>query len=345
MGSQGLNPSYELQQANEIRSAMAKDLTAVSGKIAIPQPAHPERRQQPLPWQRPKPPDEDPDAPSRIRAILASPSYVLAEQDLAFLERDEARGVRLQIEYLKPETLLTEHAIRDTVVVYGSTRIAEPAAARRSVEALRQARDTDPGNTVLIRKLAVAERIAAKSRYYEIAREFGRLVGRNGGNDESRSRLVITTGGGPGIMEAANRGAFEAGAKSVGLNINLPHEQYPNPYITPELCFRFHYFALRKMHFLLRAKALVAFPGGFGTIDELFEVLTLVQTRKIKPVPIVLVGEDYWRRAVDVDFLADEGVIDAEDRELFWFAETADEIWGSILDWYDACGTPLGRDG
>ncbi len=269
----------------------------------------------------------------------------MAEQDLGFLARDEARGVRLQLEYLKPETLLAEHAIRDTVVVYGSTRISEPAAARRSVEALRQALETDPGNTILIRRLAVAERLLAKSHYYEIAREFGRLVGSSRDDDGSRSKLVIMTGGGPGMMEAANRGACEAGAKSVGLNINLPHEQYPNPYITPELCFRFHYFALRKMHFLLRAKALVAFPGGFGTLDELFDVLTLVQTRKIKPVPIVLVGEAYWRRAIDFGFLADEGVIDAEDRDLFWFAETANEIWSGILDWYDACGAPLGLRG
>jgi uncharacterized protein (TIGR00730 family) len=320
---------------------MAKDFTPSSGKIAIPKPARPDRRQQPLPWHRPKSPDEDPDSPSRIRAILASPSYVLAEQDLAFLAHDEARGVRLQIEYLKPETALEEHAIRDTVVVYGSTRIPEPAAARRRVETLRHALQPDPRNTILIRELALAERILSKSRYYEVAREFGRLVGSSGDNDGSRSKLVITTGGGPGIMEAANRGAFEVGAKSVGLNINLPHEQYPNPYITPELCFRFHYFALRKMHLLLRAKALVAFPGGFGTLDELFEVLTLVQTRKIKPVPIVLVGEEYWRRAIDVGFLADEGVIDAEDLELFWFAETADEIWNSILEWYETCGAPL----
>jgi uncharacterized protein (TIGR00730 family) len=319
---------------------MAKDSAPSSGRIAIPRPAHPDRREEPLPWCRPKPADDDPDAPSRVKAILESASYILPEQDLAFLARDEARGVRLQIEYLKPETLLHEHAIRDTVVVYGSTRITEPSAARRSVEELRQALKADPRNPILIRKLAVAERILAKSRYYEIARAFGRLVGSCCNSDGSR--LVITTGGGPGIMEAANRGAFEAGAKSVGLNITLPHEQYPNPYITPELCFRFHYFALRKMHFLLRAKALVSFPGGFGTLDELFEVLTLVQTRKIKPVPIVLVGEEYWRRAVDFGFLADEGVIDAEDRELFWFAETADEIWSSILDWYDAFGAPLG---
>jgi uncharacterized protein (TIGR00730 family) len=320
---------------------MAKDSTVSSGKIGIPQPAHPDRRREPLPWHRPKSADEDPDAPSRIGAILASPSYLLAEQDLGFLARDEARGVRLQIEYFKPETLLQEHAIRDTIVVYGSTRILEPAAARRSVEAHRQALETDPRNAVLIRRLAVAERILAKSRYYEVAREFGRVVGNSCDDDGSRSKLVVMTGGGPGIMEAANRGAFEVGAKSVGLNINLPHEQYPNPYITPDLCFRFHYFAVRKMHLLLRAKALVAFPGGFGTLDELFEVLTLVQTRKIKPVPIVLVGEEYWRRAIDVGFLADEGVIDAEDRELFWFAETANEIWNSILHWYDESGAPL----
>jgi uncharacterized protein (TIGR00730 family) len=320
---------------------MTKDPTALSGKIGIPRPAHPDRRQ-PLPSHRPKSPDEDPDAPSRVRAILASPSYLLAEQDLAFLARDEARGVRLQIEYLKPETLLQEHAIRDTIVVYGSTRIPEPAAARRSVEGLRQEIETDRGNAVLVRKLAVAERILAKSHYYEVARELGRLVGGSHYDNGSPSALTVTTGGGPGIMEAANRGAFEVGAKSVGLNISLPHEQYPNPYITPDLCFRFHYFALRKMHLLLRAKALVAFPGGFGTMDELFEVLTLVQTRKIKPVPIVLVGEEYWRHAFDVGFLADEGVIDAEDRELFWFAETAQEIWDGILHWYDAYGTPLG---
>jgi len=321
---------------------MAKDRAASSGKMGIPRPA-PDRRLQPLPSHRPKSPDEDPDAPSRVRAILASPGYQLAEQDLAFLGRDDTRGVRLQMEYLKPQTLLQEHGIRDAIVVYGSTRIPEPAAARRSAEALRQALETDPRNATLNRKLEVAERVLAKSRYYEIAREFGRLVG-SSNDDKSQSKLVIMTGGGPGIMEAANRGAFEVGANSIGLNIDLPHEQYPNPYITPDLCFRFHYFALRKMHLLLRAKALVAFPGGFGTMDELFEVLTLVQTRKIKPVPIVLVGEDYWRRVFDVGFLVDEGVIDPEDRELFWFAESAKEIWDSILHWYDACGAPLGRN-
>src|SRR5215467_16092990 len=175
---------------------MAKDPTASSEKIGIPRPAHPDRRREPLPWHRPKSADEDPDAPSRLDAILASPSYLLAEEDLAFLARDEARGVRLQIEYFKPETLLQEHAIRDTIVVYGSTRILEPAAARRSVEALRQQIETDPRNAVLTRKLAVAERILAKSHYYEIAREFGRLVGSSCDGDGDRSKLAIMTGGG-----------------------------------------------------------------------------------------------------------------------------------------------------
>jgi uncharacterized protein (TIGR00730 family) len=153
--------------------------------------------------------------------------------------------------------------------------------------------------------------------------------------------VLLMTGGGPGIMEAANRGAADVGAPSIGLNISLPHEQFPNPYISPELCFRFHYFAMRKLHFVLRARALVAFPGGYGTLDEVFETLTLVQTRTIKPVPVVLVGESYWRHLLDVDFLVAEGMIDVEDRDLFWFAETADEIWQSIVDWNERHGTPL----
>ena len=154
-------------------------------------------------------------------------------------------------------------------------------------------------------------------------------------------RVTVMTGGGPGMMEAANRGAFDVGAKSVGLNITLPHEQFPNPYIAPELCFRFHYFALRKLHFLKRACALVAFPGGYGTFDELFETLTLIQTRKIRPVPVVLVGEQYWRRVVDIDFMLDEGVIETEDRDLFWYAESAEDIWNGIMRWHESNGTPL----
>jgi hypothetical protein len=190
-----------------------------------------------------------------------------------------------------------------------------------------------PNIPELEHRLEGAERILAKSHYYDVARELGRIVGQ-AGNGPDDCRLVIVTGGGPGLMEAANRGAYDAGAKSVGLNISLPQEQFPNPYITPELCFQFRYFGLRKMHFLLRAKAMIAFPGGYGTLDELFETLCLIQTRKIKPVPVILVGEQYWRRAFDVEFLAAEGTIDPEDVELFNFAETAEQIWKIISDWY-----------
>lgn len=302
----------------------------------IPVPAHPVERRSPLPWQRPKPVEEDPEAPARTAAILRSPSYREAERDAEFLQRDDLRGLRLQLEYLKPELLLTEQGIEHTIVVVGSTRLLEPAAASRRVHD-RQARlSADPENPELMRALAVAKRIQANSRYYEVAREFGRLVGTEAA---AHWKAVVMTGGGPGIMEAANRGAFDAGAKSVGLNITLPHEQFPNPYVTPELCFSFHYFALRKLHFLHRARALVAFPGGYGTFDELFEALALIQTRKVQPIPVVLVGEAYWRRAFDVEFLVAEGAIDEEDRELFWYAETAREIWDGIRHWHAASGS------
>jgi len=308
--------------------------------IRIPSPPHPQQRREPLPWQQPKPAEDDADAPQRLQAILQSPSYREPDQDIEFLNLDATRGLRLQIDYFKPELLLAQHGIMHSVVVFGSTRIAEPAAARRAVEALRLRAAADPADDEMKSRLRRAERVLAKSHYYDVAREFGRLVGTAGGGPE-KSGVVILTGGGPGPMEAANRGAFDVGAKSVGLNISLPHEQYPNPYVTPDLCFRFHYFALRKLHFLLRAKALVAFPGGYGTFDELFETLTLVQTRKIKPVPVVLVGEEYWRQAFNADFLVDEGVIDPEDRELFWYAETAQEIWNGILRWHEVNGEPL----
>ena len=251
----------------------------------IPAPLNPEFRQEPLPEFQPKTFEEDPGAPARIQALLDAPSYRRADQDIDFLECDEAHGLRLQLDYLKPELLLREQGVWHSVVVFGSTRIAEPATAQRRVERLEQELQVSPEDRGLQRKLKIAMRVLVNSQYYTVAREFGRLVGESG-NGSLDCRLVVMTGGGPGIMEAANRGAFEAGAKTIGLNIDLPHEQFPNPYISPELCLRFRYFALRKMHFLQRAKALVAFPGGFGTMDELFETLTLIQTRTIKPVPV-----------------------------------------------------------
>jgi hypothetical protein len=268
----------------------------------------------------------------RIEAILRSQSYIEADQDVTFLDRPEVRGLRLQLDYAKAELLLEEHGIRSTIVVLGSTRIPEPDEARRRVAALGTALRKDTRNADLARRLAIAERVLAKSHYYDIAREFARLV--SAGSEElPEYRPVILTGGGPGIMEGANRGADDARAKSIGLNITLPHEQEPNPYITPELCFRFHYFAVRKMHLLLRATALVAFPGGYGTLDELFETLALVQARKLEPLPVVLVGESYWRKVLNFEFLVDEGVIDLADLELFWFAETAQEVWDGIVRW------------
>lgn len=303
-----------------------------------PIPAPPRQRHEPLPWQTPKPAAEDPDAPRRVAAIMAHPSYREAEQDAEFLARPESRGVRLQVEFQKPELVLEQHGVEHTIVVFGSTRIREPAAAQRRVDALLAEQRAAPDDSAIAQRLAVARRILEKSRYYDIAREFGRLVG---SADQDECRVMVMTGGGPGVMEAANRGAFDAGAKTIGLNITLPQEQYPNPYLTPGLCFSFHYFAMRKLHFLRRACALVVFPGGYGTFDELFETLALIQTRKIRPVPVILVGEDWWRRAFNVDFLVEEGVIDAEDRELFWYAESAQDIWNGLLRWHEANDTPL----
>lgn len=295
-------------------------------------------RRKPLPSQEPKSAAEDAQAPAAVQAILDSASYRQADHDIDFLQRGDTRDIRLALDYEKAELVLKERGIAHTIVVFGSTRICEPAAAKRQVEALtakRKIRDRAGPQ-----QIDIARRILAKSKYYEMAREFGRIVSEAGAK-RRRNRILIATGGGPGIMEAANRGACDAGAQSVGLNITLPHEQFPNPYITPELCFRFHYFAIRKLHFVLRARALVAFPGGFGTLDELFEVLTLGQTRKLNPLPVILVGQSYWRKVFDPDFLVEEGTIDPEDRDLFWFADSAEEIWRGIVDWYDAAGRPL----
>ena len=300
-------------------------------------------RRAPLPGQIAKSAQDDPGAPARLAALLNSPSYIPGSLDAAFLQRTDQRGERLKLDYLKPETFLQAAGIRHAIVVFGSTRIAEPAAAQRRLAQTRAAAADAPADAELRRRVAVAERLAAYSRYYEVAREFGRLVALCN-PDPRHAATVIVTGGGPGIMEAANRGAFDAKAQTVGLNIELPHEQFPNPYVTPELCFRFHYFAMRKFHFMQRARALVAFPGGFGTLDELFETLTLLQTGKMGAVPVVLVGADYWRRAINIPFLIDEGVIDPEDAELFWFAEDAAAIWNSIVAWYRDAGLDLFGD-
>jgi len=309
----------------------------------VPSPAHPRERRKSLPWQKPHALEDDPESAARVEQIMTSPGYLQADQDIDLLNQDEMLGVRLELDYSKAELLLRKHKVENTIVVFGSTRLQDPAGAARKVAAAQASLAARPDDKELQRELRVAHSIQDKSRYYDEARAFGRLVAKAGAGPQD-ARLTLVTGGGPGIMEAANRGAFDLGAKSIGLNITLPHEQYPNPYISPELCFLFHYFAIRKLHFLKRARALVAFPGGYGTFDELFETLTLIQTRSIKPLPVILVGEKFWRQAVNVDFLVDEGVIDAEDRELFWYAETAEEVWRGIQHWGHCFGEPLIRE-
>jgi len=256
-----------------------------------------------------------------------SPSYRLAFQDPDFLLRDELRPVRLQLELLKPELILQEHLIESTIVVFGSARIPEPQAAVKGLEAAEAELQRDAADPMLQRKVRVAERRVANSRYYEEARKLGRLIGAHSDNH----RFVVMTGGGAGIMEAANRGAQDAGALNIGMNIVLPHEQLPNPYITPELNFQFHYFAIRKMHLIMRAKSLIAFPGGFGTLDELFETLTLIQTGKIRNIPVLLFGREFWERVVHFQTLVDEGTIAPEDLHLFTYVDTAEEAWEKII--------------
>jgi uncharacterized protein (TIGR00730 family) len=273
--------------------------------------------------------DEAPQAREGETGQGCPASYKLAYADEEFMLRDELLPVRLQLELLKPELLQEEHGIHSTVVIFGSARVPDGATAQQRLEHARARALSAPDDPVLARKVNAAQRIFDNSRYYEEARKLGRLITEDA-QSGSPSELVVVTGGGPGIMEAANRGAQDVGGESIGLNILLPFEQKPNPYITPELCFRFHYFAIRKMHFLKRAKALVACPGGFGTLDELFEALTLVQTRKIAPLPILLMGREYWRRILNFDALVEEGMIGEQDLSLFQYVETAEEAWSSI---------------
>lgn len=270
---------------------------------------------------------------ANLERIVNSPNYRLATEDIDFLARDELRPVRMQLELLKPELALEREKIRSTIVVFGGTQIAPPEQAQQRLDEAQRQLARQPDDAARQRELARAERIAAKAKYYDAAYRFGCLVStacKNNGQTE----CVIMTGGGPGIMEAANRGAYDVQAKSIGLNITLPQEQRPNPFVTPELCFQFHYFALRKMHFLLRAKAVVIFPGGFGTLDELLDALTLRQTGRMQKIPVILFGRQYWQQAIDFQFLADEGVIRDEDLDLIQYAETPEEAWDLILNYH-----------
>ena len=257
---------------------------------------------------------------------LHADAYRLAFADPEFLLRRETRGIRIQLEMLKPDLEQSAQGIESTVVVFGSARFPAPEAAAASL-----ARAEADGGAEAI---TLAQRHVRNARHYDQARLFARLVAGYSARIPRAERLYIATGGGPGIMEAANRGAAEMGEPTVGLNIALPHEQSANPYVTPSLSFKFHYFALRKMHFMMRAKALVAFPGGFGTLDELFEVITLVQTRKAKPVPIVLFGTDYWKRLLNFDVLVEEGAISPEDLKLFTYVDEPQDAWDAIRSFY-----------
>lgn len=275
---------------------------------------------------------------ARVREVPAtpqtlSPSYRLAFTDTEFLLREELRPVRLQLELLKPELELLARRIDSTIVIFGSARIAEPEKARARREAAEAAAAAAPDDPKLAWAAELARRLEKRSRSYEEARRFAQLAS-SARRPDGKQRYVIVTGGGPGIMEAANRGAHDVGAISIGHNIVLPHEQAPNPYITPELCFQFHYFALRKMHLTTRARALVVFPGGFGTLDELFEILCLIQTGKSRPMPVLLFDEAYWRRVIDFEFLAEEGMIDPHDLNIFRFVETAEQAWDVIQRHY-----------
>lgn len=251
------------------------------------------------------------------------PAYRLAFQDMDFLLREDLRPVRFQLELLKPQLMLDAANIASTFVVYGSARIPEPAKA----EAVLALAETD-------QQKRIAERLVAKSKYYDVARRLGQIASNFPLDEAGKKHFVVTSGGGPSIMEAANRGARDVGAETIGLNIVLPHEQAPNPYVTPGLSMQFHYFALRKMHFLLHARAVAVFPGGFGTFDESFELLTLIQTGKIDPIPVLFYGREFWERVVNFEALCDEGVISPRDLDLFHFVETAEEGWEIVQQFW-----------
>jgi len=283
---------------------------------------------------------ENSETIKQIKAIMNDPSFKVAEEDKNFIYSDEARGVRLQLDYLKAEVKMQKQGINHTIVVFGSARIVEFDSAMKELKKVEKKLEGSPHSEALLRALKRCESMVRKSLYYDEARKFGQLVGKSGKSAKD-SHVALLTGGGPGIMEAANRGALDVGAKSIGLTIELPHEQFPNPYITPDLCFQFRYFAIRKLHFMQRAKALVVFPGGFGTMDELFEILTLIQTKKSPPIPIVLVGKEYWKKVVDFEFLQEEDVISPRDLDMLMYANNASEAWKAIIQWHEENKTPL----
>jgi hypothetical protein len=298
--SEGLSHARSPMSANDRRAHITNTTSAPPPKAPFPVPMIATQQQNPA----------------------MSRSYLLAVEDTAFLLRDEMRAIRFALEYAKAELALRDWGIRSTIIVFGGARVPSPEQAAAAARTARGAVERQ-----------TAERLQVQSKYYEVAREFGRVASQMGGavgSGRGRHDNVIATGGGLGIMEAANRGAFEAGAPSIGFNIALPQEQQPNAYITAELSFQFHYFAMRKMHLAMRAAALAIFPGGFGTLDELFELLTLQQTRKAPPAPIVLFGKAYWRKLVDFEMLAEEGMISPADLQLFEFAESAEEGWASL---------------
>jgi len=272
-----------------------------------------------------------------LERIEKSQTFKLAEDDKEFLKKYETRGVRLELDYLKAELTMRQFGIENTIAVFGSARNLPQDIAKKELDRLIK-------QGINGAELKKATKALSNSYFYEDARELGKIIGRSG-KSEKDNRVMVMTGGGPGIMEAANRGAFEVGANSIGLNINLPHEQHPNPYITPELCLQFHYFSIRKFHFFQRAKAMVVYPGGFGTMDELFELLTLIQTKSMKDIPVVMVGKQWWSNLLNLEFLIEEGMISKDDLKIFKVVDNAKEAWEHIIKWYNDKGEPLFSEG
>ncbi len=268
-----------------------------------------------------------------IKEVCSSPSYKLAEDDKEFLKEYETRGVRLELDYLKAELTMKRHNIVHTIAIFGSARILPQDVAKAKLDDLINSNAPKED-------IKAATKALNNSYFYEDARELGKIIGLSG-EEPQDNRVIVMTGGGPGIMEAANRGAYEVGANSIGLNIKLPFEQHPNPYVTPELCMLFHYFNIRKFHFFQRSKAMVVYPGGFGTLDELFELLTLKQTGSMQQIPVVLVGKDWWKNLINIDFLLEHQLISKKDLKIFTIVDNAKEAWEHILNWHEDNDTPL----